>query len=454
MRPHVETQIKLDKFRPRFYQNALFDAIENKGYKRAMLIWPRRAGKDMAAFQLCIRACLKKVQVIYYIFPTYSQGKKVIWDSITNTGQRVLDYIPEELIKSRNSQDMSIRFINGSLLQIVGSDNYDSLMGTNPGGCVFSEYALQDPRAYQFLRPILLANDGWAVFLSTPRGKNHLYELYEIAKNHPEWFCQKLTVEDTQHVSLHEIEKDRAEGVMSDDMIQQEWYTSFEMGVEGSYYAKYMDKMRLNSQIGQVPYEPAFRVNTAWDLGFRDSTSIIFFQVIGQTIRIIDCYQKNKEGLEHYIDVINSKKYNYNKHIAPHDIKVHEFSSGFTRWEKARQLGVTFTEAPKLLIPDGIEAVRSTLPKIWINEATCVPLIKALEGYRQEYDSKRNIYRMEPLHDSNSHFADAMRYLCVSMPKVRDGLSAEDLDRKYRETVYGTSGGLPRFFADDKPHNY
>lgn len=448
---NVETRIKLDRFKPRQYQKALFDAIENKGYKRVMLIWPRRAGKDMAAWQLCIRECLRKVQVIYYIFPTYSQAKKVIWQSVTNDGQRVLDFVPDELVKSKNSQDMSVRFINGSLLQLVGSDNYDSLMGTNPGGCVFSEYALQDPRAYQFLRPILLANDGWAVFLSTPRGKNHLWELYQIAANHPEWYVQKLTVNDTLHVSLHEIEKDRAEGVMSDDMIQQEWYTSFDMGVEGSYYAKYLDRMRLNGQIGVVPYEPQFRVSTSWDLGFRDSTSIIFFQIVGQTIRIIDFYQKNKEGMEHYIDIVNSKKYNYNRHIAPHDIRVHEFSSGMSRWEKARQLGVNFTVAPDLTIPDGIEAVRSTLPKMWINEATCGPLIKSLEGYRQEYDSKRNVYKPQPLHDINSHAADAMRYLCISLPKMRDSLSAEDLEKRYQETVYGGNSNLPSVFRDDLP---
>lgn len=447
----VETQIKLNRFKPRPYQLPMMDAIENKGYKRVLAILPRRAGKDLTAFNLCIRQALKKVCVIYYIFPTYSQAKKVIWDSITNTGERILDYIPEEVIESKNSQEMKIRFKNGSLLQLVGSDNYDGLVGSNPQGIVFSEYALQDPRAYQYIRPILTANDGWAVFISTPRGKNHLWELYQIAQNSESWFCYKLTVEDTQHISLYEIEKEKAEGIMSDDLIQQEYYCSFTMGVEGSYYAKYLDRMRVKGQIGQVPWEAGFKVHTAWDLGVRDSTTIIFFQVIGQVVRIIDCYENSKHGLDHYIKIINEKPYQYGKHIAPHDIKVRELGSGMTRIEKAKQLGIIFTVAPDLSIEDGIESVRSALSKIWIDEKSCASFIKAIENYRQEFDVKRKVYKGHPLHDWSSHWADALRYLAISLPKTRDGLTAEELDKRYQEALYGNNAHLPPMFRND--HN-
>lgn len=443
----VETQIHLNKFKPRSYQLPLFDAVENKRYKRALLIWPRRAGKDIAAFNLLIRAAIRKVATYYYIFPTYASGKKILWDGIQNDGQKILDYIPHELIASSNSQEMKIHMVNGSLIQVIGSDSYDtSLVGTNPQGVIFSEYALQDPRAYQFVRPILSANDGWAVFLSTPRGKNHLWEIYNIAQRSPDWFCQKLTVEDTGHISLHEIEKERASGEMSEDLIQQEYYTSFTMGVEGSYYAKYIDTLRVRNQIGMVPWESGFKVNTSWDIGVRDATSIIFFQCIGATVRIIDCYENSKVGLEHYIKVVNSKPYLYGKHIAPHDIKVTEFGTGMTRLEKARQLGINFTVAPDLTIEDGIEACRSAFSKIWIDEGSCKQLIKSLENYRQEYDVKRKVYKTHPLHDWSSHYADSFRYLCIALPKTRDGLSAEELDKRYLTAMYGDKGGLPPMF--------
>ena len=445
----IEAQIHLNKFKLRPYQVPIFDAIENKGFKRVLAVLPRRAGKDCTAFNLMIRQALRKIGVYYYIFPTFAQAKRVIWDSITNTGERFLDYIPKEFIDRTNSQEMKIHFKNGSLIQLVGSDNYDALMGTNPQGVVFSEYALQDPRAYQYIRPILTANDGWALFISTPRGKNHLWELYQIAQQSPYWFCYRMTVEETQHISLHDIEKEKAEGIMSDDLIQQEYYCSFSSGIEGSYFAKYIDRMRVKGQIGQVPYEAGFKVHTAWDLGVRDSTTILFFEIIGQTCRIIDCYENSKVGLEHYVKVLQQKPYIYGKHIAPHDIKVREFGSGLTRIEKARQLGINFTIAPDLSVEDGIEAVRSALSRIWIDEENCKPFIKAIENYRQEYDARKKVYKPYPLHDWSSHWCDALRYLCISLSKTRDSISPEELDKRYQEAVYGTSSTLPPIFREE-----
>ncbi len=449
MKPEII--VKLNKFKPREYQLPILDAIINKGYKRVLAILPRRAGKDITAWNLIIREALRKVGVYWYLLPTYSQARKVIWDSIDNDGRSFLSYIPEELIESKNDQQMKIRLKNGSLLQLVGSENYDSLVGTNARGCVFSEYALQDPRAYQFLRPVLTAIDGWAVFLSTPRGKNHLWELWNIAQNSKDWFAYKMTVADTGHISLHDIERERASGEMSDDLIQQEYYCSFEMGVEGAYYSKYLDRMRLKNQISIVPWESSFKVHTAWDIGVRDSTTIIFFQTVGQTVRIIDCYENSKQGLEHYIKVIEQKPYTYGKHIAPHDMRVREFGSGMTRLEKAKQLGLNFIIAPDISIEDGIEAVRSVYSKTWIDETNCSKLIKALENYRQEFDVKKRVYKSQPLHDWSSHFADAMRYLAVSLPKTKDGLSAEELDKRYREVYYGEQANMPSVFRDDLP---
>lgn len=447
-----EVQARLNEYKPRPYQAPVLKALDS-GYKRVLAILPRRAGKDITALNYIIRKMWEVPGVYYYIFPTYSQAKKVIWDSLTNDGKRILDYFPKDLVTQMNSQEMKIRMKNKqggtSLFQLIGSDNYDSLMGTNPRGCVFSEYALQDPMAYQYIRPILTANGGWALFISTPRGKNHLWSIYQLAKESPEWFCYKLTVEDTNHIPLEEIEKEKRAGEMSEDMIMQEYYTSFDMGVEGAYYAKYMDRLRRDGKITDVPWESAFPVHTAWDIGVRDSTSIVFFQTIGQTIRIIDEYQNSKVGLEHYTEILKNKPYQYGTHIAPHDIRVREWGSGVTRYEKARQLGVQFTISNQLEIPDGIEALRSAFSKIWIDETKCPELIKALENYRQEYDVKKKVYMPRPLHDWSSHFCDAMRYMAVSLPKTSDGLSAQELDQLHHEAHFGSDSKLPSIFQDN-----
>jgi len=450
----ADVRQRLNRYEPRPYQLPILKALDS-GYKRVLAVMPRRSGKDITALNYMIRKMWECPGVYYYIFPTYAQAKKVIWDSITNEGRRVLDYFPEDLIISKNSQEMKIRMktIDGkeSLFQLVGSDNVDSLVGTNPRGCVFSEYALQDPHAYQYISPILVANGGWALLISTPRGRNSMWALKQIAEASPDWFYMRLTVEDTNHIPLEEIERERREGIMSEDMILQEYYCSFTRGIEGAYYAKYLDTLVREQRLGEVPWENGFKVHTAWDIGVRDSTTIIFFQSIGQTVRIIDCYENSKEGIEHYVSVLENKPYTYGKHIAPHDIRVREWGSGITRIEKARQLGVKFTLADEYSIQDGIEAGRSLFSKLWIDQKRCEPLIKALENYRQEYDSKKRIYKTRPLHDWSSHFADCYRYLAVSLPKTRDGLSAEELNRRYAMAVQGPGANLPPIFRDDNP---
>lgn len=438
----MSAQITLSKFQPREYQLPLIDAIENKGYRRVLGILPRRAGKDITGFNLAVRQCIRRPCVVYYIFPTYAQAKKVIWDSVTNDGQRFLDFVPDELIERTNTQEMKIRFTNGSLLQLIGSDRYDTLMGTNPQACVFSEYALQDSRAYAYIRPILTANDGWALFLSTPRGKNALWDMYQIAQNSPQWYCLRLTVDDTQHITREDIEQERADGMMSHDMIMQEYYVSFDMGVENACYGSYMEDLRLKGQITTVPWENAFPVHTAWDLGMRDSTCIIFFQTIGKTIHVIDFYSSSKVGLEHYAHVLQAKPYTYGKHFAPHDINVTEYGAGISRMRKAHDLGIKFSLAGgprggKLPIEEGIEAVRSTLPRVWFDEEHARHLIHALENYRYEWDHVKQMNKKRPLHNWASHPADAMRYLCLSLPQTRDGLTPEELRRQRHRALYG-----------------
>jgi phage terminase large subunit len=334
-------------------------------------------------------------------------GRRILWDAIDIDGQRIINhYLPEDIVESRNEQQMRIRLINGSQIQILGSDDVDkSLVGTNAVGIVFSEYALQDPHAWQLSIPILKASAGWALFVSTVRGRNHFYDLYEVVKDRDDWFCELLTIEDTKHITVAEIEKEIESGQISRDLAMQEFWNDFNLGVEGSFYGKYIDDLRKKNQITQVMWEPYLPVHTAWDLGYNDSTTIVFFQVSGPSIRIIDYYENNKQGLEHYAKVVKDKQYTYGKHIAPHDIAVHDLSTGVSRWKMMHDLGITFVRVEGKLpsIDDGIEAVRRILPRCWFDDKSCGKLIKYLENYRQEYDNKRKVYKSTPLHDINSH---------------------------------------------------
>ena len=447
----IETQIKLNLFQPRQYQLGIMDALENKGFKKIMAVWARRAGKDIVCFNLMIRQALKKVGIYYYLLPTHLQARQVMFDGITSDGQRIISYIPEELIAGIQSQLMKITLVNGSIIQFCGSNEYDRLRGTNPRGIVFSEYAYQHPQAYPTLRPILNQNLGWAIFISTPFGENHFHTLYQVAKNNSEeWYISYLTVDDTRHMDRDQIRKEIESGEISEDMSAQEYYCDFATGAIGAYYSKYLNKMELNDQIGDVQWEPNFPVFTVWDLGMRDLCVVLFGQIVGTSIHIFDLYVNSDVGMEHYINVVQSKPYTYGKHVGPHDLRVREFTSGgLSRYEKAANLGIRFMIAPDMSIIDGIESVRTTLPRIYIDKTRCKLLIAALRNYRKEYDSAKGVYRNHPLHDKNSHYADALRYLCISLPKLKPGSSGEDIDRRYNEAVYGGSqSNLPNVFRD------
>jgi phage terminase large subunit len=398
-------------FQPRKYQLPIIKAL-NEGTKRAVWVVHRRGGKDVTAFNWCImQLLLNPAWTAFHILPTYSQAKKVIWDSSTNDGQRILDYIPKEVIESKNGHEMKIRFTNGSMYQLIGSDNIDSLVGTNPKIIIFSEYALQSPSAWEYLRPILDVNKGYALFISTPRGKNHFYDLVCMAKSNPAWYCEVLSVKDTGVLNEEDIQNIRSEGV-SDELIQQEYYCSFNRGVEGSYYGRLIEKARDEKRICNVSYEPRSPVHSAWDIGYGDSTSIVFWQEIGGELRIIDFYEAQGEGIAHYVKIIQNKPYVYGTHYMPHDAGSGSIQTGRTLQDIAWEQGLKTTVLERETdISIGIEAVRALLSISYIDEIKCKYLIKCLENYHKKYNEKTQSYSESPLHDWTSHAADSVRYM-------------------------------------------
>ena len=135
-------------YKPRDYQLPLLRAIDS-GKNRAVWVAHRRSGKDLTAINIIAKKMFERVGAYYYLFPSYSQGKKILWNGMNRDGFKFLDYIPKELRKRTNNSEMIIETTNGSLMQVVGTDNMDSIVGTNPVGCVFSEYSLQDPAAWE-----------------------------------------------------------------------------------------------------------------------------------------------------------------------------------------------------------------------------------------------------------------------------------------------------------------
>lgn len=442
----LESLIHLDKFVPRDYQKQVFKAFEVDGYRRLLIIWGRRAGKDICAFNLMIRQAVVHKGIYYYILPSYSQARKTIWDSITNSGMRFLDYIPPQMVERTNATEMKIVLINGSLIQLLGSDNINSIVGTNPRGIVYSEYALQNEKAWSFLRPVLAANKGWAVFISTPRGKNFFYTMYKVALELPEWHVIKQGVSETRHIDLDILQREREQ--MSTELFEQEYNVSFERGVEGSIFGKELDRMRLNGNITMVPWEPSMPVYTSFDIGVNDATSIIFFQVTKDqsVIRVIDYIEDNNKGLTDYIKMIQTLPYTYHTHFAPHDLKVREWSDGISRYEKAADLGLQFTILPPMKVADSIDHVRTMIHKIQIDERKAARLINALENYRRRWNEERQIYDEKPLRTWACHGVDAFRYMCQSLTYISESSSSAKYDQARAQALYGGNTVFPHPF--------
>lgn len=221
------TEIQLPRLNFRDYQKPVWDVFIGNKKKRGITVWPRRNGKDLSAINIVAAKALQRKGLYFYIAPFYNQVRQIIWEGIDGTGTKFIDYIPPEIVTRVLNQDMRLYLSNGSQIKLCGSDNIDSIVGTNPLGIIFTEFSLHKPEAWHYLRPILAENGGWALFNGTPRGLNHFYQLYKAALKDPDtWFTQYLTRDDTGIPSLEAIEEDRRSG-MPESLIQQEYYCSW-----------------------------------------------------------------------------------------------------------------------------------------------------------------------------------------------------------------------------------
>lgn len=221
-------------FIPRWYQIPSYNAL-SMGYKRIVKPWHRRAGKDKTDLAIVAKEAFKLPGSYYYFYPEAAQGRKAIWEGMDKAGFKFMDYFPKQLIRRKNEQEMLLELTNGSVFRIIGTDNFDSKMGTNPLGCVFSEYSLQKPEVWDYIRPILLENGGWALFNFTFRGHNHAFDLYKMAMANPDWFCERLVACEhpvfnpkgeckvTNVLTPEQIDAELAAG-MSEAKVRQEFF--------------------------------------------------------------------------------------------------------------------------------------------------------------------------------------------------------------------------------------
>jgi hypothetical protein len=420
---------------PRPYQRDMWRFFE-RGGKRAFLLWHRRSGKDDNGLHYTATSAIQRPATYWYMLPQQNQVRKAIWDAVNpHTGKRRIDEaFPDRICKRKRTTDMVIEMVNGSMVHFVGSDGFNALVGSPPLGLVFSEFSLTNPSAWAYLRPILDENGGWALFNTTPRGKNHGWTMFRHAQA-AGWFVQTCLPTDTHVFTPAQLEEARAEYHAlygpedGEALYQQEYWCSFDAALVGSYYGAYMRDADKAGRITSVPHDPVCPVITAWDLGIDDSTVIWCVQIVGKEIHVIDYYESSGRGLDHYAQWITSRPYVYRDHLLPHDAMARELGTGKSRIEVLLSLGLRNVQAvPVQGLADGINAVRALLPRCWFDASRCDTGLEALRMYRREYDEERKIYHDKPVHDWSSHACDAFRYLALGLVETRE----EPQRRKYQ----------------------
>jgi len=413
-------------YKPRRLQKFLHNQIPKHRFN--VIIAHRRSGKTVLCINHLIRAALTNPQPnprYAFIAPTFKQGKSTAWDYIKNYCRNI-PYI------KFNESELRCDFPNGSRITILGAENDQALRGIFLDGCVFDETQNISPVLFpEIIRPSLADRKGWCIFIGTPKGQNYFYKLHKQALEEEDWWTG--TYKASQTKVLDDKELSAAQRVMSKDLYEQEFECSFQAAITGSYYGKIIEELEKSNRITEVPYDENLKTETWWDLGLKDSTAIWFIQRLQSQLRVIDYYENSGEGLDFYADVLDSKPYKYDRHIAPHDIKVRELGAyGKSRLESALELGISFDVAPKLSIEDGIEMVRKTLPQCYFDKNKTYQGTEALKAYQKKWDEKNQCFKNRPTHNFASHPSDAFRTGCTFFGgKVSDWKKKIKVDTSY-----------------------
>lgn len=397
------------------------------GVHTAVLAWHRRAGKDEIALHNAAIKAIERVGNYWHLLPMQEQARKALWTSVNpRTGRvRWKDAFPDEIISHVDNQEMKLTFVNGSTWQLLGSDNYNSLVGTTPVGMTFSEAALGDPSAYAFFRPILLENNGWSLHISSVRGRNHFYKLFNTYKDIPGAFCELLSAADTGIFTAMQLAMERKVYIdlyghaLGTSLFEQEYMSSWDASIIGAVWGEELKRLRAEGRALPLQYDPRFPVDTSWDIGVGDTNVILFWQTVGNFERLIDWYASTDTGIEHYAEVLAQKRYFYGTHTGPHDIVNKEWgTNGVGRMATAKKLGVHFRRIDKYAKGDSIAAASRLINMMQVNVLDhevedpmddCAFVLDAFAQYRFQFDRERRVMSKNPVHDWTSHYADALQ---------------------------------------------
>lgn len=438
----VKTKSVDTGYRPRPLQNILHRSLRRFN----VLVCHRRFGKTVFSINEMIdqalRCPLNRPQFAY-IAPTYGAAKRIAWEYFKEFTGKLPGAKPHEgdlkIDIPRPWRGDFVRFM------LLGAENPGSLRGIYLDGALLDEYAEMDPTIWnQVIRPALSDRKGWAIFIGTPKGENHFKKVFDFAKyrvnmGDPDWFASLYRASETGILSKEELEG--AGGTMSPEEYDQEFECSFTAALLGSYFGKFIEVAEREKRVCRVAYDPAIPVDTCWDLGINDSTSIWCVQQVGQEIHLIDYIEDSGRGLDHYVRELESRSYVYREDMLPHDGAARELGTGKSREETLRSLGrKRVSVLDRWALSDSIHSVRMILGKCWFDEEKCHRGLLALKNYERAWDSKNQTFKNAPKHNWASHGASAMMTLAQGLRPENKRIENLNLPRM-AQASYDELGG-------------
>jgi len=410
-----------------------------EAFLKGLEIWMnqhRRSGKDLLCYcRFLLPSALKRPGTYQYIWPTLKEGRDGFWEGKDEDGRDILHYYtpPGSILKPDN-QDMklTLRAEGGtSIIQVFGTNNeqYNSLRGKPSNGAVLTEFAYQDPRGLQVISPMIVKTKGFLVFNSTPNGRNHFKEGYYLAKANPtKCFAITRNVKDTYNhlgqplITEAQIDEERKKG-KSEDFINQDYYCSFNQGIEGTYVGKEMQALENAGHITKVPYERELLVDTYWDLGVTsDAMAVWFVQQLGNEVRFIDFAEATASTFTYWAELFKEKGYLFGRHFAPPDVTVKEMVTrgaiAKTRLEHAADVGIKFEIVESCSFQNSIEVLRGLLPVCWFDEEKTRKGRQHLEMWGKIWNDIMQIYTGGERRDEHHHAGAAARYAAISIRQI------------------------------------
>lgn len=407
-----------------------------------IVICHRRFGKTHLAVNHIINfllTCPLKNPRVFYLAPNYAQAKRIAWDVFKQYTAMLpgVEYNEAEL-------RIDIPSINGRI-QLLSAENPNSIRGIYADFIVLDEYGDMSPVVWtEAVRPALSDRRGGALFIGTVKGQNHFWDFYEKMRDSgdPEWFTALFKASETKIIPEDELRSARE--TMSEEAYLAEFECDPVGGLVGAYFAKELARAQNEGRIRDVAHDPMIPVDTYWDLGLNDATSVWFVQSVRGQHQIIDYYETSGMSIPEVVAELRKKRYNYGTFVLPHDAQARDLSTGKTRVQMFYSLGCRNVR----VIPrvgskmESINAARVMLNKCYFDQSRCKFGIKALSNYKKKWDDKRQTFAETPLHDWASNGADAFQQFAMGARENTRESSLDELKNHRGEMVAETDFNL------------